>query len=79
VIILSEACEDESFRAEIKRMFGASAYLPKPFDGETILAEIRRVLAPPWSPAGDQKKASSSTPLTLKMSLAALDNLLGQE
>lgn|GEM_PF-2032199 len=47
VIILSEACEDESFRGEAKRVFGASAYLVKPFDGERLLAEIKCALAAP--------------------------------
>lgn len=50
VLFLSEACEDDSFRAEAKRVFGAAAYLIKPFDGEVLLAEIKRVLAPPPGP-----------------------------
>jgi protein TonB len=50
VFFLSEACEDESFRAEAKRVFGAAAYLIKPFDGEVLLAEMKRALAPPAAP-----------------------------
>jgi TonB family protein len=58
VVILSESCEDESFRAEAMRVFGAAAYLGKPFDGEAILATIKRLLAPPVSAAKDGEIAT---------------------
>jgi TonB family protein len=58
VVILSEACEDESFRAEAKRVFGAAAYLAKPFDGEAIVSTLKRLLKPSQVPAGDAELES---------------------